>query len=223
MVQRVAVRSSLSDQAAELIKNRIFSLEFSPGERLVVEKLADEIQVSRTPVREGLRVLVQEGLVHYDGKSYTIFNPTVADVEEIFIIRQTLESLAARCAADKMPAEEIERLRAIFSSYESGVSRQSVVEIDLMFHDAVVRGAGNSRLERIVENMREQFRLIRNWVAETTEEGTQENDTVHEHKRVLESIARRDGDAAAKAMALHLENGRRRTIANLKNRRLIFP
>jgi DNA-binding GntR family transcriptional regulator len=222
MERRIAVRSSLSDQAADLIKARIFNQEFAPGERLVVEKLADEIQVSRTPIREGLRVLVQEGLVNYDGKSYTIFNPTIGDVQEIFIIRQALESLAARCAAANMPPEEIEQLREIIREYESGNSKHSLVEIDIKFHDAVIHGAANSRLERIVANMREQLKLIRNWVAEGIEEGTQESETIQEHQQVLDGISRRDGRAAAEAMTRHLDNGQRRTIRNLKNRHLLF-
>jgi DNA-binding GntR family transcriptional regulator len=220
--RRIAVRSSLSDQAADLIKERIFNQEFAPGERLVVEKLADEIQVSRTPIREGLRVLVQEGLVNYDGKSYTIFNPTMEDVKEIFAIRQALESLAARCAATNMPPEEIEHLREIIREYESGNSKHSLVEIDIKFHDALIHGAANSRLERIVANMREQLKLIRNWVAEGIEEGTQESETIQEHQQVLDGISRRDGLTASEAMMRHLDNGQRRTIKNLKNRHLLI-
>ncbi|MBC7294664.1 MAG: GntR family transcriptional regulator, partial [Thermoleophilia bacterium] len=66
------IRQSLSQQAGEAIKKRILSLDLPPGTRLVVDTLAEELGVSRTPVREALRELVSQGLVTYDGNSYTV-------------------------------------------------------------------------------------------------------------------------------------------------------
>ncbi|WP_319559057.1 GntR family transcriptional regulator [Marispirochaeta sp.] len=165
MKQKKVVRLSLSEQAESLIKERILALDFGPGERIVVDKLAEELGVSRTPIREGLRILVQQGLVNYNGISYSIFNPTKEDIEEIFIIHKALEPVAAELATNKISAERIADLRMLFSHNPPRDDEQSLVEIDVHFHNAIVAGAGYWRLEQILSNMQSQFRLIRGWVA----------------------------------------------------------
>ena len=216
---------SLSDKAMEMVRERIFALEFSPGERLVVDKLAEDLQVSRTPIREGLRLLVQQGLVTYDGKGYSIFHPTAKDVEEILVLRQTMESLAARLAAENMPENEINRLRVLwkeYKEYNKDSSRKAMGVVDFQFHDAILKGADNGRLERIVADMRGQFRLIRSWMADNLHAGPINQETIEEHIKVLECIAARDSQGAYTAMAEHIEKSRKRTIHNLFDRNLVF-
>ncbi len=213
---------SLSEKAMVMIRERIFALEFSPGERLVVDKLAEDIDVSRTPIREGLRLLVHQGLVTYDGKGYSIFHPTARDVEEIIVLRQSMESLAARLAAEHMEEAEIKRLLEIWSGYNADPSSKAQGEVDMEFHEAILKSADNHRLERVVGEMRGQFRLIRNWMADNLADGPVNRETVGEHLKVLNCIAARDSEGAAQAMHEHIENSRKRTIHNLFDRNLIF-
>ena len=221
MKHKKIIRHSLSDQAENLIKERILSLDFEPGERMVVDKLADELGVSRTPIREGLRILAQQGLVNYDGKTYSIFNPGRHDIEEIFVIRKALEPAAAGLATKHISKEKIEDLHQLFEQHSSTNNEQTLVKIDIYFHDVIVSGAGNQRMERILSDMRSQFRLIRGWVAKRNMAEIGENinipeiDTLNEHHRIFEYIQQRDPEGAAEAMLLHLEKGRERMIHNL--------
>jgi DNA-binding GntR family transcriptional regulator len=159
------IRQSLSQQAGEAIKRRILSLDLPPGTRLVVDVLAEEMGVSRTPVREALRELVSQGLVTYDGNSYTVTRYTRRDVEEIFAIRRALEVLAARQAAERISPQALQELRALC---EEGVRRlrerdaKFLVEMDSRFHEIIAEQSGNTRLQSMLASLRDQAWLIRN-------------------------------------------------------------
>ena len=221
MEQKKVIRHSLSEQAELLIRERIIALDFGPGERMVVDTLAAQLGVSRTPIREGLRSLVQQGLVNYDGKSYTLFSPTITDIEEIFTVRKALEPVAAQLATERISPEGLEDLRLLFKQHSLIEADQALAEIDVHFHNAIMAGAGNKRIEQILSNMRSQFQLIRSWVAKRNKEeiGERQNlpeiETINEHRIIFEYILKKNSEEASRAMYEHLENGRLRMIHNL--------
>ena len=160
------IRQSLSEQAADAIKSRILSLDFPPGMRLVVDSLAEELGVSRTPVREGLKALVSQGIVTYNGNSYAVTAYSRQDVENLFAIRRALEALAAFQAAQRMPAKALDDLRSLCEEGKQHIDAEDtelLITLDLRFHELIADGSGNERLVRLLDNLREQSWLIRRW------------------------------------------------------------
>jgi DNA-binding GntR family transcriptional regulator len=209
------IRQSLSQQAGEAIKRRILSLDLPPGTRLVVDVLAEEMGVSRTPVREALRELVSQGLVTYDGNSYTVTRYTRRDVEEIFAIRRALEVLAARQAAERISPQALQELRALC---EEGVRRlrerdaKFLVEMDSRFHEIIAEQSGNTRLQSMLASLRDQAWLIRRWGFMNRLAEYVETVTVAEHLAILERLEAHDPDGAAALMEEHLLRGEQRTL-----------
>lgn len=214
----VLKRRYLCDGAMNIIRKRIFSLEYGRGERLLVETLAQELEVSMTPVREGLKGLVAEGLVVYDRKSYSVFDPDAQEIEDIFRIRRSLEMLSASLAAENMKSSEIDALFDIFS--ESSISRciddhTELTRVDKLFHKKILEGSNNKRLNSMLGTIEEQCWLIRAWGYSKSFPRWYIEKTAEEHLTVLEHIKNRQPEKASAAMEAHLINGEKRTWESL--------
>ena len=209
------VRQSLSDQAANAIKSRILSLDFPPGMRLVVDSLAEELGVSRTPVREGLKILVSQGIVAYDGNSYAVTTYSRRDVEDLFAIRRALEALAASQAAQRMPASLPRELRSLCEELRHLIEvedTESLITMDQRFHEMIAGGSGNDRLIRLLNNLREQSWLIRRWGFLPKLVEFVETVTVAEHLAIIDRLEARDSEGSARLMEEHLLRGEQRTL-----------
>lgn len=209
------VRQSLSEQAAEAIKSRILSLDLSPGTRLVVDTLADELGVSRTPVREGLKQLVSHGIVTYDGNTYAVTTYSRQDVEDIFTIRRALEALAASQAAQRMSTENLRGLRELCEEGRRRLAEEDtefLITVDVRFHEMIAAGSGNERLIRLLDELREQTWLIRRWGFLPKLVEYVESVTVEEHLAIVESLEAGDSEQSAKLMQEHLQRGEHRTL-----------
>ncbi len=218
-------RRYLSEEAAELIKERIFRRRYAPGSRLIVENLAQDIQVSMTPVREGLKELVSQGLVVYDGKSYSVFNPSEKDILDLFLIRRYLEQLCAHEAAQHMDKTVIDEMIEYYRSFQGSSLKDSLdlVRIDMEFHQKLLEGADNQRLMNMLQVVQEQCWLIRLWGFSNVYSEEFAMSTVKEHLEVLESLKAGDPDHAEKVMRDHVIHGEQRTIETLKqNNKLPF-
>ena len=208
------VRRSLSEQVVERLKVRILSPGVEPGQRLLTDALAAEMGVSRTPVREGLKELVTEGLVTYDGKSYAVKIFSRRDAEEILSHppgfggpggqpgRSQHHRRAAPGAA--RPAVPIRR------RLDKG-DIQSLVEIDFRFHELIADASLNSRLRMLTNGLREQIFLSHRWSFDPK----QLVQTIAEHGRILQALLARNPEMAAQAMGEHLVHVAERTLARL--------
>jgi DNA-binding GntR family transcriptional regulator len=208
------VRHTLSEQVAEKLKARILSLALEPGARLLTDALAAELGVSRTPVREGLKELVKEGLITYDGKSYAVKAFSRRDAEEILSIRRALEVLAARQAGANITDRQLRELDGLQTQSEERQKNgdlQSLVDIDFRFHELIADAALNRRLRMLTNSLREQIFLSHRW----SFDARQLEQSIAEHGRVLRALAARDPEASARAMAEHLERVAERTLARL--------
>jgi len=209
------VRQSLSEQAAEAIKARILSLDLPPGTRLVVDALAEELGVSRTPVRAGLKQLVSHGVVTYDGNTYAVTTYSRQDVEDIFMIRRSLEALAASQAAQRMPAEDLRALRKLCEEGRRRLAEgdtEFLITVDLRFHEMISSGSGNERLIKLLDQLREQSWLIRRWGFLPKLVEYVESVTVEEHLAIVERLEAGDSEQSAKLMQEHLLRGEHRTL-----------
>jgi DNA-binding GntR family transcriptional regulator len=194
-------------QAYEHIKGSILDLRYRPGDKLSEARLADELQLGRSPIRAALARLEGEGWIKVLPQSGTfvreLSQQEVADIAEL---RLLLEAHAARRAAERIGAEDLKVLRAEFEVLKAkGVDGHfdEFLRVDDRFHATLYRVAGNLRVADILGNLRDQIHWIR--VANAILPG-RVAESLNEMDRVLVALERHDGAAAAEAMRAHIGN-----------------
>lgn len=199
-------RVTLADGAYQAILESILSGTLRSGTELSENSLADDLNVSRTPVREALGRLMADGLVEeYERGRLRISQFSARDLEEIYGMRSLLESEAAGEAATRMTDAEIAALRreadALEGTSRNGSWRPKALEFDLRFHDAVAAACGNDRLRSDIA----RYRLLVRAFCRLT--GSRENldEALREHLAVLGAIEARDPDRARAEMKRHVK------------------
>ncbi len=197
----------LREAVCETLRDAIRKGILEPGERLMEVQLADELGISRTPVREAIRKLEQEGYVIMMPRRGTyVSDVSVHDVKEIFEIRSALESLATGLAARKIEPESIETLQNLLIEIEGYIEKndiEKIVESDIKFHGLIYQISGNERLVNIINNLKEQTARFRT-LSMSYPGRLQE--TLEEHSEMVEAIANGDVSAARDAAEHHMES-----------------
>ena len=197
----------LREVVCESLREAIRRGILKPGERIMEIQLAEELGVSRTPVREAIRKLELEGYVVMMPRRGTyVANMSIRDINEIFEIRTSLESLSNGLAAEHITDEELEhlqRLLVIIGGYIQEGNMEKIVETDIEFHDLMYHAARNQRLVGIISNLRDQLTRFR--TLSMSHPGRLEA-TLEEHKAIVEAIANGDRRSASKAAERHMEN-----------------
>ena len=197
----------LREVVCESLREAIRRGILKPGERIMEIQLAEELGVSRTPVREAIRKLELEGYVVMMPRRGTyVANMSIRDINEIFEIRTSLESLSNGLAAEHITDEELEhlqRLLVIIGVYIKEGNMEKIVETDIEFHDLMYHAARNQRLVGIISNLRDQLTRFR--TLSMSHPGRLEA-TLEEHKAIVEAIANGDRRSASKAAERHMEN-----------------
>ena len=201
----------------ETLRDAIRKGVLKPGERLMEIQLADELGVSRTPVREAIRKLELEGYVIMMPRRGTyVANLSIRDVNEVFEIRTSLDSLASGLAAERITDEELEHLQrllvAIGGYIEQG-DMDKIVETDTEFHDLLYTASRNTRLTGIIFNLREQLTRFR--TASMSYPGRLRA-TLEEHRRIVEAIAQGDVKEAQAASEYHMEKSEQTLLASME-------
>jgi DNA-binding GntR family transcriptional regulator len=185
------------------------------------EDLAAQLGVSRTPVREALMRLAQEGLVDIIPRSGThVRTFTVDDVEQIFEVRSALESLAMRKAIGRIPADEIRRLRTLHDQSEVGLRSRNTkpaLEFDREMHRAIVDYSGNRRLQEVMASINDFVALFRNIGARTPFH----RGYTYRHREIIRALERRDADQGVKLLAEHIEVAKRELFRDFQQRKLL--
>lgn len=199
----------ISDKVYESLRRAILEGRLSPGARLVERKLADQFKVSRTPVREAIRMLELEGLVSYLPRAGAVV--TLVDKEEvleIYRIRAVLEGLAARMAAEKISPAQVQQLTELFKSMEDLARKGDLVKLDEVhreFNDLIYIASGSPRLYSMITSLADHiYRYVR--VGYGSPGRISEANS--EHSRIVEALALRDGDLAEESARKHIENSR---------------
>ncbi|MBP2643921.1 MAG: rspR 3 [Firmicutes bacterium] len=210
----------LWEVVSEALREAIVNEILKPGERLMEIQLAEELGVSRTPVREAIRRLELEGfLVTVPRRGTYVSNLSIKDVNEVFEIRTALDVLAAELAAERITEEELEhmeRLLVQISEYIDNGNVDKVVDADSEFHDILYQASRNDRLVGIINNLREQFTRFR--TMSMGYPGRLKN-TLEEHRRLVEAIAQRDSDLAKEYAREHMENAEQILLNEMSERR----
>ncbi|MFZ3580770.1 GntR family transcriptional regulator [Loktanella sp. DJP18] len=195
-------RATPQKDAYTLILEAIDSHIYKPGDRLVESELADRLGVSRTPVREALQRLETQSLLTRDGRSLIVASLDHTQMAELYVVRGTLEGLAARLAARHATPEEVAVLRDMLAADQAlrndpaGLSRAN-----RRFHKQIHLASHNRFLVQQLDLVHRSMALLATTSISAEGRGA---DTLEEHGRIVEAIAAGDGDAADAALRDHI-------------------
>ena len=204
----------LRELVFESLREAIINGRLYPGERLMEIQMAEEMGVSRTPVREAIRKLELEGfVVMIPRKGAYVAGISIKDIADVFEVRAALEALAAGLAAERITEgelDELERYLVEISELRESGNLDAIVEKDTMFHDVIYRASRNERLVQIVTHLQEQIHRFR--TASLARPG-RTRDALDEHKKLVEAISDRDVELAQKLAREHIENAENSMIS----------
>jgi len=202
----------------ESLREAIISGVLKPGERMMEIQLADEMGVSRTPVREAIRKLELEGfVVMIPRKGAYVAGISLKDIADVFEIRAALEGLAAGLAAERITEEELEEMERMMVRKAEIIENndlESIVEVDTAFHDILFKASRNERLVQILSNLREQIQRFR-----TTSLAVpgRMKEALEEHRKIVEVLSERNVVLAQSLATEHIENAENVMLEALRN------
>lgn len=215
---------NLGSDVYSILWERILQRGFDTGEKLSDLKISDELGVSRTPVREALHRLVQDGIVDYaPNRGFFIAHFSAADISEIFELRAVLEALALRNVAASRPASqfewavaELDRVEAMIETAGTDSERHTAaaafLDVDQGFHRWLVNQSGNQRLVTIVNGLWAQIAVFQR--AGTHIPGWIEI-AIRQHRTIITILLDGHAEAAAQALEDHILDMRRRVLADI--------
>ena len=158
------IRKTLREQVVEILRHKILSGEIKPGERIIEAKVAEELKVSRGPLREALRQIEEEGLVVYEAqKGCVVKTMTYEEMQETYLIQSTLEKLAVQMCGGEISKEQDEEMQKLVLSMEKAANQKNlydVIKFDEQFHECIVKTAHSEKLHRIWRIRRHIIRWI---------------------------------------------------------------
>lgn len=191
----------------ENLREAILEGKLEPGQRMMEIQLAEQLGVSRTPVREAIRKLELEGLVvMIPRKGAYVADVSIKDIMEVLEIRVAIEGLAASLAAERITDEELDGLEMSFYQFKQCYQRDDVegmIQKDVEFHERIFAAARNNKLTQIFQGLSEQiYRFRVAYIAEYNRADA----LLEEHQCILEALNHRDPVAAYEAATKHIEN-----------------
>ena len=216
---------SIADQIYEHLKSAILGGSIEPGERLTQEKVAEELQTSRTPVREAFRRLEQEGLVErlpQGGVRVTSIDQE--SIAHIFGVRQALERYAIELACDRITEAEIARLEGISHQADTLFAKNNVnaseklklfFDLNTSFHDTIYEATGNPILIKIIQDMRQ---LVLRMRATSLRDDSTWRQTWAEHNLLLQHLRAGNKKAAVRCICEHIQKAASYVASTKRNR-----
>lgn len=199
------INRELNQQAYDDIRRRILDGEFLPSSPISEYQLAAELNISRTPVREALKRLADEGLVWtIPNKGTFIAELSANDIMEIYQVREGLEGMAALIAADRMSEKDIQLLEkeiALLNELKFTGRVDEIFQCDIRLHKLIIESTQNIRLGKILATLDDQMHRVR-IIFSHTPDWLQA--VIQDHATLVEKIKARDGKGAENAMVQHL-------------------
>lgn len=211
--------STVTEAAYQHIRDLILTGYFSPGQWLRERELTDLLGVSRTPIREALRLLEQDRLViSASRKGFRIPVPTAKDITDFYELRSELEGFAAAKAARKADAGRLSAIEAGLKSAQMALDKDDmseVIALNNQFHDMVAAASGNDTLYSVLNKLRTNVNLFRvlSWSGHRERPAT----TVHQHRLIFQAIQSRN-ETLARARAMdHIMDSLPLALAGLQS------
>jgi len=189
----------LATHAYQQVRDAIIQGEFAPGAPLFEVHLASQMGMSRTPVREALKVLARDGFVQVvPARGYIVPHRSMDDLRELFELRESLEGTAARCAAQRATDAELAELESLCTRYETEQDLELWAQVGTDFHDLLVTAARNKRLATILDSLNGQ--IVHSRRSALKADPQRRDAAIREHRAVLEAVkARNAAEAEARA------------------------
>jgi DNA-binding GntR family transcriptional regulator len=198
----------LYHDVAERLRAQIFAHTLAPGSWLDEQSLALEFGISRTPMREAIKVLASEGLVTMKPRRGAYVTEVERqDVEQIFAVIAELEGFAVKEVAIKASEAQLNQLDNLHLKLEKAAADRDVerfFEINVRFHELIMEIAGNRWMNNVIADLRKVLKLQRR---DSLSRAGRLQNALNEHRNILNALIKRDGDAAKLAMQAHLARG----------------
>jgi DNA-binding GntR family transcriptional regulator len=211
----------LHEQTYQMLRSAILSGELAAGCRLIETQLADQLQVSRTPIREALRLLQRDHLVTADAQgAMRVAVLSIKDAIQLYDCRIALEQLSVSAACRTASDEQIQRIESALQQAEKAISTPAnsltpyqLLHLDYQFHRLVAESSSNTWLVQILDQVFDQMALLR---LRTIERNPNVLEIRGEHRRVLEAIRQRDALAAMQSIQYHLIASKERVVQEIQ-------
>jgi DNA-binding GntR family transcriptional regulator len=214
---------NLSARVYNQIKNLILCNEYMPGQKLHHQHLSERLGVSRTPVREALTRLVQEGYVTFlPNRGFTCKEIRMQEAEELYELREALEAFSVEKAIANLTDSALDRLRDRMNCYGRDVQNRFTRErlvYDQDVHLEIARLAGNETLTAMLAHVFERIVLKRR--TDGLYDAARGTAAHQEHLQLLEAMERRDPRVAVATIRSHIEAGKKNVMADLRQRQAI--
>jgi DNA-binding GntR family transcriptional regulator len=197
---------ALYEEVAELLRQRIFSRELTPGSWIDELKLAEEYGISRTPLREALKVLATEGLVTMKvRRGAYVTEVSERDLADVYHLLALLESDAAGVVAAQATPAQLKELQSLHDELEKAAgNRERFFEINEAFHMRLLEIANNRWRDQMVADLRKVMKLNRH---NSLLKSGRIEESLAEHRAIMQAMAARDAGATAQRMREHFRNG----------------
>lgn len=198
----------LYEEVADQLRNRIFAHDLAPGAWIDEQSLAKEFGISRTPMREAIKVLAAEGLITMKlrrGAYVTEVNR--GDLEQIFTVLSLLEGEAAKEAATKAKESDLNALDDLHLRLEKAAADRNLdlfFEVNVRFHERIIAIAANPWMTSVIDDLRKVLKLQRK---DSLSRSGRLQQSLSEHREILKALLKRDPVAAEQAMRTHLAHG----------------
>ncbi len=197
----------LRDVVFQTLREAILRGELKPGERLMELQLAAQLGVSRTPIREAIRMLEQEGLaVTMPRKGAEVAKMTLKGMEDVLEIREALDILACQLACDRITDELLVVLEQKKKAFEASLETKDVkviADADISFHDVIYEATGNPKLIALLSNLREQIYRYRVEYLKAVESYPI---LIKEHDNIYQALVKHNREESTEAIREHVKN-----------------
>jgi len=195
--------NGLSAHAYTRMREAIISGKFAPGEPLFEVHLATWLDMSRTPVREAMRILARDGFLQViPGRGYIVPQRSLDDIRELFELRESLEGMASRYAALRATPAEIDALESLCDRYEQNKNWREWAAVGTEFHNLLVDAARNTRLKSMLESLKAQ--IVQSRVSSLRDNPLRHTAVNAEHRAILNCVKAHDGEAAEALTRAHV-------------------
>ena len=208
---------SLVNQAYKELKRILLEHQIPQGGKLNEGELAGALGISRTPVREAINRLAKEGLVEiFPQRGAFVIRVSEEDVNELFLIRENLEGLAAYLAAEKMTGTDLTRLESCVEGFKEPYGKKDIQRYareDFKFHQTIIKLSDARRLTTLISTLYDHIRIFR-----LTTLGLSDRMKVSlaEHARLIEAFRKKDASEAETLMRRHIRHVRHGVMENIK-------
>jgi DNA-binding GntR family transcriptional regulator len=208
---------SLVNQAYRELKRIILEHQIPQGGKLNEGELASALGISRTPVREAINRLEKEGLVEiFPQRGAFVVQFSEKDINELFLIRENLEGLAAYLAAEKMTGNDLVKLESCIQGFEEPYSKKDIQRYareDFRFHQMIVMVSDARRLINLISTLHDHIRIFR---LTTKGLSSRMSTSLAEHQSLIEALRIRDAEEAERQMRQHIRHVRHGVMENIK-------